>query len=286
MPTATPFQKAAWIWCNNAPLADEYGEFYTAFCARSGERVTLAISADSDYAVYLNGKLCAFGQYHDYPYDKVYDEVDLTALCREGKNHLSVTVWYYGESNMSYYPGHAGLLFEVTGESGVLCASGADTLARISPTYENHRCKNITSQLGLGFAYDATGEDGWMTGEANGFSNSAVVEQTLPLRPRPCKKLVLEAPVTGAHMGQSTAGNALFDLGRNTVGFLRLTATSPVPQRLTVSYGEHITDGCVRRLIGKRDFSVEITVRAGETVYLNPFRRLGCRYLEIGRAHV
>lgn len=42
-----------------------------------------------------------------------------------------------------------------------------------------------------------------------------------------------------------------------------------------------IADGSVRRLIGGRDFSVEYTLRAGVNENMNPFRRLGLRYLEV-----
>ena len=78
MSSVSTFQNASWIWCNNAPQPDEYGEFYSEFSTKKCDGITLSISADSDYAVYLNGTLCAFGQYHDYPYDKVYDTVDLS----------------------------------------------------------------------------------------------------------------------------------------------------------------------------------------------------------------
>lgn len=40
--------------------------------------MVLQISADSNYAAYINGRLAAWGQYADYPYDKIYDEVDVT----------------------------------------------------------------------------------------------------------------------------------------------------------------------------------------------------------------
>ncbi|MBE6703065.1 MAG: hypothetical protein E7585_06615 [Ruminococcaceae bacterium] len=273
--------QAKWIWCNDAPKADEYGEFYHHFHWQGG-KAELLISADSDYAVYLNGTLCAFGQYHDYPYDKVYDAVELSAYCRRGKNHLAIIVWYYGNGNMSYYPGNAALLFQLNGERGVLSVSGTETLARMSRTYQNHRQKKITSQLGYGFAYDTTREDGWMLGEtSDGFAPAVVLSQSLPLRPRPCQKLQLELPRKGAFLKTTANGHLLYDLGANTVGFLRLEVSSPQAQALTVSYGEHIADEGVRRIIGKRDFSVEITVRQGQTVYLNPFRRLGCRYLEV-----
>ena len=272
--------RAKWIWCNDKPEADEYGEFYTAFWWQRG-KAELQISADSDYAVYLNGTLCAFGQYHDFPYDKVYDTVDASRFCRAGQNHLAIVVWHYGDSNMSYYPGRAALLFQLNGNNGCLVASGHETKARLSRTYQSHRRQKITSQLGFGFAYDATKEDGWMLGNGHGLGHCTLVEQDLPLRPRPCKKLEFDPPRQGMLIKNTAKHTALYDLGANTVGFLRVTAMSASAQALTISYGEHITDGSVRRIIGKRDFSVEVTVRKGETVYLNPFRRLGCRYLEV-----
>ena len=278
--SAKTFDQAKWIWCNNAPGADEYGEFYTAF-EWHGESATLSISADSDYAAYLNGTLCAFGQYRSYPYDKVYDTVDITSLCQKGKNHLAVLVWYYGESNMTYYPGKAGLLFQINAAGQCLVASNTTVRSRMSPTYSNHRQKKITSQMGFGFAYDATREDDWMQGSGESFVPAVLVPQQPPLRPRPCQKLRIEPPRPGVWIKHTDEHTDLYDLGTNTVGLLQLTAISPCEQTLVIAYGEHIADGRVRRLIGKRDFSVEIRVKAGETVYLNPFRRLGCRYLEV-----
>ena len=88
MSTSTAFEKASWIWCTDTPLADEYGDFYAEFHRQKEERITLSISADSNYAVYLNGTLCAFGQYHDYPYDKVLTRSISRPFASKGK-----TVW-------------------------------------------------------------------------------------------------------------------------------------------------------------------------------------------------
>ena len=103
-------ETANWIWCGTSCAPDEYGEFYTSFSYETGN-VTLRISADSNYAAYLNGTLCACGQYADYPHDKIYDTVDLTSFCKQGKNHLAVVVWYYGVEYTSVYcKGNAALL--------------------------------------------------------------------------------------------------------------------------------------------------------------------------------
>ena len=275
------FQNAQWIWHTEAPKPDEYGEFYTAFSYRGGA-LRLHISADSNYAVYVNGNLAAFGQYADFPYDKVYDTVDITSHAKIGENHLAIIVWYYGITSTSvYYKGNAALLFSLEEDGKSIAESGKKMLSRMSRTYENHREKILTGQLGLSYAYNATREDDWMIGRGEGMHESIIVEQTLPLRPRPCEKLTHEVPRIGTLCKSFSETDTLYDLGINEVGFLSLDIESEEEQTIIIGYGEHIEDGGVRRIIANRDFSVKITLKKGRTVYENPFRRLGCRYLEI-----
>ena len=269
-----------WIWCNAEPQKDEYGEFVDNFSWETGKAL-LTISADSNYAAFVNGRLAAWGQYADYPYDKVYDEVDITEFCNRGSNRLAILVWYYGlETSSVYYPGKAGLLYKV--ECGkVLCQSGAHTRARLSRAYESHRRKIITGQLGYSFRYNATREDDWRKADVPGFGAAVLADQTLPLRPRPCAKLFMGAPVFGTLCKQVSPTNLILDLGKEYVGFLCAMFTSPCDQEITLSFGEHLADGQVRRIIGNRDFSISCRARAGENRFLNPFRRLGCRYLQV-----
>lgn len=278
------FDNAKWIWCNGSPKADEYGEFYSEFDYNSGD-VILHISADSNYAAYLNGKLCAFGQYADFPYDKVYDEIDVTKYAEKGTNRLAIIVWYYGiDSTQVYYPGNAAVKFEVMCDGIQAARSDVGTLSRMSRTYVNHLEKQITNQVGFSFMYDATAEDGWMRGELADFSASHIVDQELPLRIRPCKKLYLDAPRVGKEFRRFSDTDLLFDLGTNEVGFIDIDVESDCEQELLIAYGEHIEDGCVRQKISTRDFSVQIKVGKGRTRYMNPFRRLGCKYLQVKSA--
>ena len=103
-------ENAKWIWAADGGEADEYVKFYETFSARSA---ILKISADSNYAAYVNGKLAAFGQYADYPHFKVYDEIDLTAYLKDGENKLVVVCWYYGVDTSTYVKNRAGLIYEV-----------------------------------------------------------------------------------------------------------------------------------------------------------------------------
>ncbi len=274
-------EKSKWIWCNTSPEADEYGEFYSSF-EYDGGKLCLAISADSNYAAYINGRLAAFGQYADFPYDKIYDEVDVTEFASAGKNHLAIVVWYYGiDDTQVYYKGNAALNFELVCDDATVCISSENTLSRMSRAYKNHLNKSITPQIGLSFYYDSTTEDGWKNGELEGFGPSSVVDQKFSLRIRPCKKLYLDEPRCGTELKRFSDTDILFDLGTNEVGFISIEVESDTEQELLISYGEHIADGCVRRNIWVRDFSVQIKAAKGKTVYMNPFRRLGCKYLQV-----
>ena len=272
---------AKWIWCTENPQKDEYGEFVEEFSYDAGT-VTLQISADSNYAVYINGQLAAWGQYADFPYDKVYDEIDVTEFCRNGNNRLSIIAWYYGlETTSVYYPGKAGLIYTLANNDRLICQSGTHTQSRLSKAYRNHRCKILSGQLGYGYGYDATKEDNWLTGALVDFHSSCIVDQKLPLRPRPCDRLQMLPEVIGTQCKKISETDIIFDLGREQVGFLSFALTSPTVQNITISYGEHLADGHVRRIIGDRDFSMEYRAVAGHNLFLNPFRRFGCRYLEV-----
>ena len=275
------FEKASWIWCNSSPEEDEYGEFADSFTYKSG-RAVLRISADSNYAAYVNGRLAAWGQYADFPYDKVYDEVDVTVYCREGENRLAVLVWYYGiDTTQVYYPGNAGVLYELACGQEILCESNEKTLSRQSRAYQSHRKQRITEQLGFGYGYDATKEDEWKTGILVDFSPSEIVDQNPTLSLRPCKKLTLMPEVMGRECKHITDTNVIFDLGGEQVGFLSFVLASPCEQEITVAYGEHLADGRVRHEIDGRNFSISYRAKNGKNAFLNPFRRFGCRYLEV-----
>ena len=55
-----------WIWLDNEISPDSYGEFFEEIEISHSVSVRLRISCDSNYAVYINDALAAFGQYADY----------------------------------------------------------------------------------------------------------------------------------------------------------------------------------------------------------------------------
>lgn len=273
-------EQAKWIWLDREAEKDTYGEFYSAFEYNGGE-VILALSADSNYTLYVNGTFVNSGQYPDFPHYKIYDKLNITQYCQQGMNHLAIVVWYYGvKGTLTYYAGNAALCFEVYCDGHLCLQSNESVLSRLSKTYQNGLQKYITTQLGYSFHYDATGEDAWKAGNLSEFSHSKLVEQELALYERPVEKLVIGERASTQIIGQ-TSNYLLYDLGREEVGYLTLQVKSKKAQKLTIAFGEHIVDGHVRRTIDNRDFSVEVTVKEGITTYTNYFRRLGLRYLEL-----
>lgn len=272
--------KSKWIWINTQLNQDVYGEFYDTFSYDSGE-VLIQISADSNYMIHINGQFVDSGQYPDYPHYKVYDKLDITRFCRKGDNHIAITVWYYGAiGTQTYCTGNAALRYEVL-NSDLLCAySDANTLSRLSRTYQNEFLNMITTQLGLSFRYDATQSDNWINGELEGFGKSVEVQQELSLYERPIHKLSIGSKVESKFVSE-IAGHKIYDLGREEVGYLTLRIHAKQEQEVFVAFGEHIVDGNVRWNIDGRDFRLFLKVGAGVTEYTNYFRRLGLRYLEI-----
>ena len=273
-------EQSKWIWLNQEQAIDTYGDFYTEFEYESGE-VSFQISVDSNYVLYINGQFVESGQYADFPYYKVYDKLNITKYCKQGLNQIAITVWYYGiVGSQTYYAGNAALRFELY-NNGVLCAySDEEIVSRQSKNYQNGLKKIITPQMGLSFHYDARNAEDWKTGNLDGFAESTIVEQTLPLHERPVEKLIIGERVETT-LVKRDQNYWLYDLGCEEVGYLTLRIKSDTPQKIVIGYGEHIADGKVRWINNGRDFSVSLDVGVGTTEYTNYFRRLGLRYLEL-----
>lgn len=268
------FKNAKWIWKSTEVGKDEY-VIFSFDVNYAGEDALLRISADSDYNLLINGKLTAFGQYHDYEENTVYDEIALNDSLKTGKNCIEILVWYYGETNFSYSVGKAGLIFELLLDGKQAICSNENILSAYEPHYVKGYCKNITWQLGYGYRYDFTVE------KEVEFTKSVVIEKPYPLAVRPVKKLMLGEAVDGKLHRQDGKKKYIFDFEKERVGFLQFVLNCEEECELTVSYGEHLLNDEICRIIENRDFSFSYRATAGENVFYNAFRRLGCRYIAI-----
>lgn len=268
------FQKAQWIWDREPWGKDEYRRFRQEFIRGEEKELLLTVAAEGNYTAYLNGDPVSSGQYCGYPDDKFADQIELAGAGKEGKNVLEILVWYYGEDSSVYIDDGPGVIFEVTQGNKVLAASGEETSVAADPHYESGLCKKITGQLGFSFHYIA--------GAAEPEYGRAVLLNRAPVRitPRPVRYLEVGEPHE-SHLIRQEGNRYLFDLGEETAGYPDFCLTSETEQTILISYGEHIADGWVRRLIGGRDFSFEFTAEPGENSFCGRMRRLAGRYLEV-----
>ncbi len=193
------FENARLIWRDAAAENDEYADFIASFEAKAGECYTLQVASDSNYALYINGRLCEFGQYADYPTYRVADVIDITKHLSVGENRLCFAVWYYGLGTSTYTHGEASLIFEIfEGERSVLWSS-EETLSRLSHGYVSHEARLISGQLGFTYHFDAKAYDGLYEGSVGaGFAKSRLVAGERPnFSPRPVKKLLLKERIDG-----------------------------------------------------------------------------------------
>ena len=128
--------KAKWIWTDDKEAEDIYGEFFDAF-DYSGGKAVVGISCDGNYALYVNDRLykneglAGFGQYADFPWYKVYDEIDITDFLVSGRNELRIVVWHYGADFTSvYYKAKPCLIYEMQTDGKIAAFSSEKTLCR------------------------------------------------------------------------------------------------------------------------------------------------------------
>jgi hypothetical protein len=227
------FQKAKWIYADCAVGADQYTEYIDAV-GRADAPTHLYISADSDYAVFINGAYVASGQYGDFEHYKIYDAVEITPYLTEEHNRIRILHYYCGVDTQRYRRGVAGLIYEIVSEDRVLAYSSTCTVSRLSPAYVSGQKRFVSVQLGFGFTYDATREC------EDGYRPSVTVEKTAALFLRPIPRMTVRPRKEMRSVTRLDDRTYLIDLGEEVVGFASLELSSPCVQGLRVAYGESL----------------------------------------------
>lgn len=275
------FSKSKWIWfSHDAQKADEYAEFFTTFKYEQGECI-INISADSDYVLYVNGKIVESNQYGDFEWYKIYDEISLTDYLVKGENNLAILVYHCGKSTSRYCPFKAGLIFEVICVKNILCYSSDNVLSRLSNTYVSYREQVLSEQYGFNFKYDSTKEDDWKNKKQIGFLPSVIVDKQCEFFLRPINKLRRTNKVSGKVIKNDGNLDFIIDLGRENVGLPFLNFDSDIEQNVVVAFGERLDDGQVLKEIGGRNFIFEYVAKKRNNDFTEYLMRLGCRYLQI-----
>ncbi|MBQ7789603.1 MAG: family 78 glycoside hydrolase catalytic domain [Clostridia bacterium] len=268
------FEKSQWIWIKKGADVDEYAEFCDKL-EYYGGKASIRLSCDSDYTLYINEQYVASNQYGDYEHYKIYDEIEISNYLKEGENNIEILVHYFGENSQRYKVGKGGLIYEVICDNSIIAYSSEKTLSRKSPTYISGRKIRVSSQLGFTFSYDSTKET------KLGYDISGIVEKSCTFYPRPIKKQTIKDRQKIKSIKVYSDSHYLIDLGTEIVGLPTLEIVSENEADITVAYGEHIEDGCVRKTIYDRNFYYEYKAKKGHNQFTNYMLRLACRYLEV-----
>lgn len=269
-------QQAKWIWPKSKFDVHEFAEFYAPVYINGEKNVKIFIASKTNYAVFCNGQEVGSGQYADYPDEKVYDTWDLDVFLKNGENIIAVQAISYNEGFSSGVADGKGVIFSIETGEQILLYSNKNVLGRISNTYQSGPYHVFSNQLSYAFAYDFRGEDDWLNGKGVGF---VACEEKAPYSrfvPRPIKHLekTVRQPI-------GVINGNIYDLGRETVGYVGFEIIAEEETRLNLSFGEHLVDGEVRRKIHNRDFSVDFILKKGVNRFQERFARFGCRYLQL-----
>ena len=256
---------------------DTYGEFYAEFTANGSP--VCRVSCDGDYTLFINGKYVSSNQYGDFEHYKSYDEIDLNSYIQEGKNHFAILVHHFGKDSQRYKRYQAGVIFEICEGEKALLVSDENILSRKSKTYISGIGREITGQLGFSYTYDAKKEDSWQTGGGDGFDMSLPVSKSCTFYKRPNERLMLDSTVYGEVITSEGGTHFVVDLGREITGLLSFEAEGMAD--INVAYGESLTNGGVRKIIGGRNFSIDYFSKDGLNEFTHYMLRFACRYLEI-----
>lgn len=261
------------IWDGNVTGSDRYLTFKGKFAAGDGKTV-LYVACDSIFICRINGRIVAFGACQNYPFATPYRTFDVTDESKRG-GELEITVWHQGLDSQTGMNLDAFVAFRLAAGGVTLLESGKNISCAVVTGYENGRCKRITSQLGYGYAYDLTREGQEVFAPATEYGEVTAYEWEID-REKADQVLFPPAPatLTKTDFGYSS------DMGKETVGYLHFEADCARETELTITYGEHLRDGRVARIIGDRDFSVTIKCRKGKNVFDGLFRRFAGRHIE------
>ena len=269
-----PFENAKWIWLAEGESPDSYAEFKESFPYEGGS-ARLFLSSGTDYALFVGGVFVSSGQYGDFEHYKSYDKIDLTPYLSVGENEILLLAYHCGVNTSRYRKANAGVIYSLRANGVEVLASRAGVPSRLSPRYASGRQVYVSRQLGFTFHYDATAN-------ANApFSPAAEVEKACRFVARPVPKGKLLPPVPMTEVVNHSPYHYLIDLGGEVVGLPTLTLLTDEEQTLTFAWGEHVTDGGVRREVGGRHFLFTYRAHAGKNEFTERMLRIGCRYVEV-----
>ncbi len=192
------------IWLAEEKSINSYGCFQAEFNYSGSDIVHFHIAADTKYELYINGQLAGFGQYEDFPTQKIYDTHDITAYTKQGKNLVSILAYVQGEHSFQHISGLPMVIFAALTEKSALLVSDSKIKCRRALDFVNGDFERIDFQRSYNFGFDLRNDDGWRDKNVSAnWDNATVVDDSgVSYLPRPIKFLQLSEVCCGKLVSQ------------------------------------------------------------------------------------
>ncbi|HCG77517.1 MAG: hypothetical protein CO162_03310 [bacterium (Candidatus Ratteibacteria) CG_4_9_14_3_um_filter_41_21] len=107
--------KGRWIWQKGEVAPRNYFLYFRKSfnLLELPKKVSLSVSADSRYILYLNGEYLGQGPARSFPEHQQFDSYNVEGKLIKGKNIIAVLVHHFGESNFQYLEGRGGLICQL-----------------------------------------------------------------------------------------------------------------------------------------------------------------------------
>ena len=152
-----------WIWTEDElPERNRFVRFRRRIEYEYGE-AKIRISADSRYALYINGEYIGQGPVRAWPGHWQYDTYDIQPYLNAGDNVIAVLVNHYGEGDFQYIPAPAGLWAQIELQGNTIVtdsswkASSDEAYISLAPRISVQECFEER--------FDARMDDAWLSAE-------------------------------------------------------------------------------------------------------------------------
>ncbi|MBE6903020.1 MAG: hypothetical protein E7480_00225 [Ruminococcaceae bacterium] len=298
------FEKSVPVW-SQKKCVNQYVCFRQSFCLEEITELSLNIRAHSNYIIYINKIPVSFGQYQDYSFYKVYDSCKIPVDILKKENTVDILAYYQGESTSTYRVAEPSLIFEILQGKEPVCVSSENTLYSDNTGYKSGEIEKITLQLAFTFEFDCKID--FLENEDKLYKKPIVLQDNKKYFKRPVKKLEItekvptecvfkgsfadtqgESPAMKMHRAfLSTVENIgdgscyIFDIKRETAGYLNLEIELDKNCDIIAGYGEHLEDLRVRSFVGNRNFAFLLHGKKGVNKFVYPFTRVAGRYIQL-----
>ena len=110
-------RNAYWIWETDQFIYGKQSVFFRrTFDYKKGKPLSVMVSADSRFKLYVNGRYVISGPMKGDKFRKYYDTVDITSYLQEGKNMIAAHVLRFPEDYLAAMNFHCGPI-SLTGSS-------------------------------------------------------------------------------------------------------------------------------------------------------------------------